>query len=162
MLPSSSPQVFDHNGARAFAVESKNGLAAEFLHHFNQIAASGLRQQIAVKGLSGQRACDGAIRADQPEIEAELLRDRQSEGVTASRDENDLDALGVSAPQNGEIGLGDLKLGIEQSAVDVDSNQAEGIGGHNRFYHSRVLRYVEAWGMCPYGRGARAFDPHSR
>ena len=56
----------------------------------HQFPANGLRQQIAMKSFSGKRAGDRAIGANQPEIEAQLLRDWQSKRVPPARDQNDL------------------------------------------------------------------------
>jgi hypothetical protein len=62
-----------------------------------------------------------------------LLRDGQGESVPASGDQNDLDAFGVHAPEGGEIGPGNLKFRVEQGAVNIDGDEAEGIGGHTQF-----------------------------
>ncbi len=126
-------QALEDNRARTLVVEGKNGLAPEFLHDPDEIAASSLGQEVAVKSLSGQRPGDRAVRGDEPEVESKLLRDRQGKRVAAAGDEDDLDTLGVSPPQRGKVGVGDLKLGIQQGAVNIDGNKAEGIGGHNRF-----------------------------
>jgi len=75
--------------------------------------------EVAVEGFSRQGTSDGAIGADEPEVEAELSGDGQGEGVTASGDEDDFDAGGVGAAQGSEIFGGDLELGIEEGAVDV-------------------------------------------
>ena len=86
-----------------------------------------------MEGFSGKRPGDGAIGTDQPEIESQLLSDGQGEGVAASGDQDDLDALGVHAPECGEIGLGNLKFRVEQGTVNIDGDEAEGIGGHTQF-----------------------------
>ncbi len=108
-------------------------MAPKFLHQAQQFAAGFFGQQVAVEGFSGQRPRDGAIGTDQPEIESQLLRDGQGESVAASRDQDDLDALGVDAAKGCEIGLGNLKFRIEQGAVNIDGDEAEGIGGHRQF-----------------------------
>jgi hypothetical protein len=41
--------------------------------------------------------------------------------------------LGVRTPEGCEIGFGNAKFRVEQGAVDIDGNEAEGIGGHTQF-----------------------------
>ena len=72
-------------------------MAAEILHGGAEVEAGLAGHEIAVEGLSRERTGDRAIRADEPEIEAELLGDGQSEGVAASGDEDDFDAGAVGA-----------------------------------------------------------------
>jgi len=86
-----------------------------------------------MKRLSGKRARDRAIRADQPEVEAELLHNGQGKSVTTSGDYDDFDTQRVSAAKRCEIGFGDLELGIEERPVNIDGNEAKGIGGHTQF-----------------------------
>ena len=81
-----------------------------------------------MKSFARQGARDSTVRADQPEIESQLSGDRQGEGVAASGDENDLDAACVSAAEGLEVIRGDLKLGIQQSAIDVGGQKADGPG----------------------------------
>ena len=133
MLASSVVQTLDHDCAGPVAVKSENGLTAKFLHHADQFAAGRFGEQVAVESFSGKGAGDGAVGADQPEIKSQLLSDGQGKGVAASGDQDDLDALGMRAPEGREIGFGNLKFRVEQGAVDVDGNEAEGIGGHSQF-----------------------------
>src|SRR5208282_4469531 len=105
-------------------------LTTKFLHEAQEFAAGLLRQQIAVKCYSSERSGDGAVGADQPEIESQLLRDGQGEGVAASSDQDDLNALRVHSPESREIGFGNLKFRVEQGPVNINRDEAEGIGGH--------------------------------
>src|SRR5712692_3229682 len=128
-------QTLDHDGAGTFAVKtvavkSENGLTAKFLHHVDEFAAGRLGEQVAVESFSGEGAGDGAIGTDQPEIKSKLLSDGQGEGVAASGDEDDLDALGVRVSEGCELGFGNLEFGVEQGTVNIDGNEAERIGGH--------------------------------
>jgi hypothetical protein len=61
------------------------------------------------------------------------LGDREGEGVAASGDEDDFDALGVGTAESGQVGVRNFELGIEQCAVDIDGNQAERMGRHMQF-----------------------------
>ena len=79
-----------------------------------------------MESFAGERAGDGAVGADEPEIEAELLGDGESESVAASSDEDDFDAGGVGAAQRGEIVRGNLELRIEEGAVDIGGDKADG------------------------------------
>ena len=56
-----------------------------------------------MESFSGERAGYGAVRADEPEIETELLSDGQGEGVAASGDQHDFDAGIMGATQGGQI-----------------------------------------------------------
>ena len=79
-----------------------------------------------MKCLSRKRSRHRAVGADEPEIEAELLGDGESEGVAASGDEDDFDAGGVSSTQSGEIVWGNLELRVEEGAVDIGGKKADG------------------------------------
>ncbi len=57
----------------------------------------------------------------------------KAKGVAAPGDQDDLDALGVCAPEGGEIGRGNLKFRAEQGAVNINGNEAKGSGGHRQF-----------------------------
>jgi len=39
----------------------------------------------------------------------------------------------VHAPEGRQIGFGNLKFGVEQGAVNVNGDEAEGIVGHSQF-----------------------------
>ncbi len=62
-----------------------------------------------------------------------MLRDRQSECVTPASDQNDFNPLRMGVPKSRKVDLGNLELGIEQGAIDINGNQANGIDGHKRF-----------------------------
>jgi len=121
-------EALDDDGSLGFLIKSKNGVAAEGLHGDAQVAAGVTGHEIAVEGFSRERAGDGAVGADEPEIEAELLSDGEGEGVAASGDEDDFDAGGVGAAEGGEVVGGDLELGIEEGAVDIGGDEADGQG----------------------------------
>ena len=105
-------EVFNHDRAFGLFVKSQNGVATKILHRPAEIAASLDGHQIAVKGFSAERARDGAIGADEPEIEAELPRDGQGKGVTASGDQDNFNASRVSAAQGFEVSCRDLEFRI--------------------------------------------------
>lgn len=121
-------EMFEDDGAFGFFIKGKNGMAAEFLHGGAEVAAGLARHEIAVESFAGERARDGAVGADEPEIEAELLGDGESESVAASGDEDDFDAGGVGAAQSGEIVWGNLELRVEECAVDIGGEKADGAG----------------------------------
>jgi hypothetical protein len=75
-------------------------------------------------------AGDGAVRADDPEIESQLLNDGQSELVAASSDDDDFDTKVVGTTQGEEVGFRDLKLGIEKSAVNINGEKTDGRRDH--------------------------------
>ena len=56
-----------------------------------------------MKCFARERAGDCTVGTDQPEVEAELLGDGQSEGVAASGDEDDFDPGGVGSTQGRQI-----------------------------------------------------------
>jgi hypothetical protein len=39
----------------------------------------------------------------------------------------------MGTPKGGKIGRGDTKFGVEQGAVNIDGDEAQGIGGHSQF-----------------------------
>lgn len=79
-----------------------------------------------MKSLSCKRSGYGAIRTDEPGVKSELLSDWQSERVPAPGDERDLNPFPMSPAQGGEIGVRDLKLRVEQRAVNVYGKKADG------------------------------------
>ena len=56
-----------------------------------------------MKSLTRERPSDGAIRADQPEIEAQLLGDRQGKLVPPPGHQYDFNALLVGAAQRRQV-----------------------------------------------------------
>ena len=102
-------EMFEDDGSFGFFIKGKNGVAAEFLHGGAEVAAGLAGHEIAVESFAGERASDGAVGADKPEIEAELLGDRQGESVAASGDQDYFNAGGVGAAQRDEIVWGDLE-----------------------------------------------------
>ncbi len=119
-----------------------------------------------MKSFAGKGAGDGAVGADEPEIEAELLGDRKGKGMAATGDENDFDTGGVSAAESFEIIWRDLKLGIEKGAVDIGGEKADGSGlraaglrrrqGTRGFYHVSLLHKLGYTGWV-----IRAFELRS-
>ena len=83
-------------------------------------------QQIAVKKLAFQRTRNCAVRADQRYIDAQHFRNGQSERVTASSDECDFDSQFVRTSQGEDISRRNLELRVEQSAIDIDGDEANG------------------------------------
>jgi hypothetical protein len=57
-----------------------------------------------------------------------LLRDGHGKSMTASGDQHDLDAGGVGSAERCKIVFRDVELGIEQSAIDIGGEEADGIG----------------------------------
>jgi hypothetical protein len=121
-------EVLEDDGAFGFGVKSKNGVAAESLHGDTELAASFARHEVAMKGFAAEGSGDSAVGADEPEIEAKLPGDGEGKGVAASSDEDDFDTGGVGVAKGGEVGAGDFELGIEEGAVDVGGDQADGRG----------------------------------
>jgi len=104
-------------------------VAAEILHGGAEIAAGFAGHEVAMESFSGEGAGYGAVGADEPEVEAELFGDGQSEGVAAAGDEDDFDAGGVGAAKGGEVVGGNLELRIEEGAVDIGGEETDGGGG---------------------------------
>ena len=82
------------------------------MHHAAEIPAGFLGKQVAMECLACKRARNGAIRADQPQIEAQLLHNWQRKGVAPPGDHDHLDPSLTRMTQRSEIDLGNLKLGI--------------------------------------------------
>jgi hypothetical protein len=98
------------------------------LHRTAQLEAGFPGHQIAMESLSGKRAGYSSIRANQPEIKTELRRNGQGKRVPPSRHQHDFDAGIMSVPQGSKIAVGNLKLRIEQRAVDIGSEKTDGGG----------------------------------
>lgn len=79
-----------------------------------------------MESFAGERAGDGAVGADEPEIEAKLPGDGKSKSVAASGDEHDFNAGGVSAAESFEVIWRNLELGIEEGAVDIGGEETNG------------------------------------
>jgi hypothetical protein len=83
-----------------------------------------------MKRLSGKRARYCAIGTDQPQIEAELPGDWQGESMPSSSHQHDFDTRGMRSPQGLQIAIRNLKLRIEQRAVDIGRQQPDGRVGN--------------------------------
>jgi hypothetical protein len=79
-----------------------------------------------MKRLPGQGARDRAIRTDDPQVESQLLHDWQGKGVTPSRDYDDLDSFRIGPAYRCHIRGRDLKFGVQEGAIDVDTQKADG------------------------------------
>ena len=79
-----------------------------------------------MKGLARQGARDRPVRADDPQIESQLLHNGQGKSVAASRDHDDFDPFRMGPAQGRHIGGRDLKFRVQQSAVDIDGQQTDG------------------------------------
>ncbi len=88
-----------------------------------------------MKRFSGGGAGDRAIGADEAKIEAQFASDGHGKGMAASGDQHDFDAEGVGVPQRVEVGIGDFKARIQQRAVNVGGDQADGL--HSIVYIAR-------------------------
>jgi hypothetical protein len=73
-----------------------------------------------------QRARDGTIGADQPQVESKLLGDRQSESVTPAGDQDHFNSFLIGPLQGFQVLLGYSELRVQQGTVNVDGNQANG------------------------------------
>src|SRR6202043_2821527 len=85
--------VLEHHGAFAFNIESQDRVAAKFAHRAAELAASLGRKQVSMKSFTGERPRNGAVRTDQAEVEAQLLRNRQGKLVPPPGYQDDFDAL---------------------------------------------------------------------
>ncbi len=121
-------EVFEDDGAFGFGVKSENGVAAECLHGDTELAASFARHEVAMESFAAERSGDGAVGADEPEVEPKLLCNGEGKGVAATGDENDFDTGGVGAAKGGEIAVRNFELGVEEGSVDVGGNEADGVG----------------------------------
>src|SRR5689334_743376 len=100
----------------------------KFPHGFTQTAASFARHHVAMESLTCERSRHRPIRTDQPEIESELLGYGHSKHVPPPRHQHNLDPGGMGLPERREIASRNLKLWIEQRAVDVGCQQPNGVG----------------------------------
>src|SRR5438105_2971095 len=117
--------TLEHDGPFGLLIESQHGVAAEFPHDLAKLAAGLGGQQIAMEGFSAKRTGDGAVGADQPEVEAEQLSNGQSKGMATSGDQDDFDTGFMSAAQRGQVEIGDLKFRVEQGAVDIRGEETD-------------------------------------
>ena len=83
-----------------------------------------------MKGLSGQRTRDRAVRTDQPQVEPKLFRDGQGKSVPSTGNQHNFNARGVRSPHGYQITFRNLELWIEQRAIDVGRQQSDGRPGN--------------------------------
>jgi hypothetical protein len=121
-------EALDNDRAFGFGVKSQNGVTAESLHGDAELATSFARHEVAMKSFAAEGSSDSTVGADEPEIEAKLPGDGEGKSVAASGNEDDFDTGGVGVAKGGEVGAGDFELGIEEGAVDVGGDQADGRG----------------------------------
>ena len=127
-----------------------------------KLVGGGLRHQVAMEALAAGGARNGAVGADDPEIEAEHFGDRHRESMTAAGDQHGLDAGIVGTAQRIQIGLRDLGLGVQQGAVNIDGDEAYGaqyghcssasgrpLSGGKRELMKIRLRRSQNWGGVP-------------
>ncbi len=102
--------VLADNTAHTFAIEGQHRMIAEPLHVAAELNGRLLRQKVAVKQFAAGRARYPAIRADEPQVEAQRLRDRHGKLVPAAGSQCDLDAGFVCPAQCVQVGGRDLDL----------------------------------------------------
>jgi len=118
--------VLADNGAHAGAIEGQHHVAAIFPQRLRKPDGGLFGQQVAMKGFARGRARDGAIRTHHPQVEAQRPCDGQREVVASARAQHDLDAGLVSAAQCVTILLRKLDLGVQQRAIDINRDEADG------------------------------------
>src|ERR687887_129086 len=81
-------------------------------------------KQLAASGLS-----DGAVRANEPQLKSQRLRHGKSKGMSAPGDQHDVHAGLMCGAQCVQVCLSDLVIGVEQSPVNINGEQANA-GSH--------------------------------
>ena len=89
--------MFQNDRAFGLGIEGQDGVSPKFPHAGAEIAAGSSRQQVAVEGFTRKGSRDRAVRADQPEIEAKLLHNRQGKSVAPARNHYYFDPFGMGA-----------------------------------------------------------------
>jgi len=84
---------------------------------------------------AGRGADKGTVVDDHGEGAGKLVRDGHGEIVTAPGNEGDFDAATRGLADGGAIGFGELPAAVEQSAVNVQGDEANWHKGS--FYHAR-------------------------
>ena len=92
-----------HQCALGFFVEGHHQVAAELLHCSTHFETGCSGNQISMKRLTLQRAGNGAVGADQPQIEPKLLGDRQCKGMASAGDQNNFYPLLAGSAQRLEV-----------------------------------------------------------
>src|SRR5271165_1237384 len=118
--------VLADDSAHAFAVEGQHRMLAKLAHMLAQLDGRFSGQKVPVKEFAASRACHGAIGADETELEAERFRDGQGEFVPATSDQCNLHASVICPAQGIQVGRGDLDLGIQQRAININGDEADG------------------------------------
>ena len=120
--------IFAHDCPHTFAVEGEHGVVAILRHVPAELNGRFPGQQVLVEELSARGTRHRTIRAHQPQVEAQRLRDGQGESVPAPGTQHDLNAGFMGPSQRLQIGFGDLDIGVQQGAIKVDGNEAYGAG----------------------------------
>src|SRR5208337_4912265 len=118
--------VLADNGAHALAVEGEHHVIAELPHIPAQLAGRFLRQEVLMKQFASRRARHCPVRADEPQIKSQRLGDGHGEHVPAPGSKHDLDSGFMRPPQRIQVGRGDLDFGIQQRAININGDEANG------------------------------------
>src|SRR5271166_1690864 len=118
--------VFANDAAHAFTVEGQDRMAAEFPHVPAELERGAFWQQVLVKHFTARRAGHCAVGADEPQVEAQRLRDWERELVSAACPQDDLNAGLMGTTQGIQVGRGDLDFGVQERAIDIDGDEANG------------------------------------
>jgi len=76
--------VFQDDRAFGFGIEGQDRVSAKFPHASAEFSAGLSRKQVPVKGFTGKGTRNRPVRADNPQVEAKLLHDRQGKSVAPS------------------------------------------------------------------------------
>ncbi len=105
-------------------------MAAEFMHVTDEFCRGFGRKVVRVEVLAVTGTNQGPVGADQPGRDADLMRNGQSEIMAAACRQHDFHTGGVGRPQRGEIRGTELGLRVQQGAVNIQGQQADGVSIH--------------------------------
>src|SRR5258706_14294678 len=125
--------MFQNQRTLSFLVKGHHQMPAEFVHGGAHLAASLHREQIAMKALAGQRARYGTVRTDHAQIYTELLSHKEGKLLPSTRGNHDFYSHGMSPPDGRKIVFGNVELGVQQGAVNIQGKKADGKRCHKKF-----------------------------
>jgi hypothetical protein len=136
---------FKHELIGDGAIEDDGCAFAPGFCGFENVTGNFFVEQMAEMSFAVGGADEGAVVDDHGDGAVELVGDGHGEIVAAASDEGDFDAAACGFGDGGAVGVGELPAAVEQSAVNVESDEAD-----RHVFYSTVKRA----GNSPVRRGS--------
>ena len=91
--------ILANDGTHGRAVERQHHVITVFIQSLGEAERRPFRQQVAVEGHASRRTRHRTVRAEQPQVEPERLRNGHCEIMPAAGTQNDFHPILMSAPE---------------------------------------------------------------